>query len=434
MTEALQDTIVELITIGREILDGRVLDTNSVKIAELLKTQGLIIRHAQRVDDHKERIINSFKLAASRSHIVLVTGGLGPTSDDITMESLAAFLGVELEENAQALADLEKFLKLRGRSMSPAQRKQALLPKGVEVLPNPHGTAPGVFLVRSKTLWAFMPGVPLEMIPMMKEQVLPRLPRVDGYTTYGWATQFTAESSLQDRLAPLIDAHPHFEISYRTRFPENHIGLHAVLKNEHERHAYESLKKAISEKLGTDVFSEGTSLLNLEEVVLQQAREKKIWIACVESCTGGGVAQRLTSVPGSSENFFASWTTYHNRAKQLLGVPEKLIETQGAVSEDVSKELARAGLLLMQQSLPEASSLLCVSTTGIAGPGGGTPQKPVGLCYIGLASWKKGSSIRVQAEKIQAPMGWDRPRYQLYFSQKALNTLRLQCQAFGTND
>lgn len=419
---------VELITIGREILDGRVVDTNSIHMAELLKTQGLIVRHAQKVDDDDKRIQEAFRLAESRSHVVLVTGGLGPTSDDMTLASFAKFKGVSLLENSEALADLEAFLKFRERPMTPAQQKQALLPEGVEILKNPLGTACGVFS-KGKTLWALMPGVPFEMIPMLQNRVLPKLPRVEGYTTYNWATQFISEAELQDHLSDLISAHPQFEIGFRTRFPENHIGLHAVLNNPQEIRSYSKLKKAITDRLAIEVFSEGVSLKNLEECVLEKARAAGAWIASVESCTGGLISQRLSSISGSSSSFFGSWTTYHNQAKIQLGVDPALIESHGAVCKEVALDLARSGVKKMREALPNEALLICVSTTGVAGPNGGSDAKPVGLCHLALAISRKSQKGEAEIvefihERILASKGWDRTRYQLYFSQKALNAMR----------
>lgn len=428
MSVSLQSPKVELITIGREILDGRVVDTNAVKMAELLKTQGLIVRHAQRVDDHLEQIIDAFKLAQSRSSIILVTGGLGPTSDDITMEALAKFMGVDCLENSEAYQHLEKFLQARSRPMTPAQKKQACLPQGVKVINNPLGTACGVFVEISAShscLWAFMPGVPLEMIPMLKNDILPLLPKVDGYKTYSWATQFIAEADLQDQLSSLILSNTKFEISFRTRFPENHIGLHGVVESDAEKKAYEELKLNFSKTLSPHLFSEGENLENLENVVLKLAKQNQFWMSCVESCTGGLISKRITSIPGSSNHFFANWTPYHNEAKVLLGVEREKIQNLGAVSEPIARDLAKAGLEKMREGLPHAQNLICVSTTGIAGPDGGTTEKPVGLCWIAMAKQKDSQSpIELQSHRVQASVGWDRERYQNYFSQKALDLLR----------
>lgn len=423
MSDPLQIS-VELITIGREILDGRVIDTNAVRMAEILKTRGLIVRHAQRVDDEISRIVDAFKLAASRSHIILITGGLGPTSDDLTPEAFAKFLDVPLTENSLALKVVEDCLLMRGRPMSAAQRKQALTPEGVEIIKNPTGTAPGLFLKTAAPLgnqfWALMPGVPREMLAMLKNEVLDRLPGEKSYRTHQWATHFVAEAALQDRMQGLISRLPeNFELSYRTRFPENHIGLHANCRTPEAVQAFEKISQEISELLGTDSFFDGVELKEIESLVLSKARASKIWLGCVESCTGGLISKKFTSVSGASENFFAGWTTYHNEAKIALGVDVSLIKNHGSVSESVARSLAESGLAQIEKGIGKSGHAACLSTTGIAGPGGGTTDKPVGLCFIGIAMTGTPSKVI----EVRSLPGLTRDQYQMYFAQKAFAEL-----------
>ncbi len=422
MSESLQIN-VELVTIGREILDGRVIDTNSVRMAEILKTRGLIVRHAQRVDDEMGRIVDAFRLAASRSQVILVTGGLGPTSDDLSIEAFAKFLNVPLAENAAALRVVETALRSRGREMTPAQRKQALTPNGVEVVANPNGTAPGLFLKRASPLgeqyWALMPGVPREMIAMLKDDILARLPGETHYRTHQWATHFVAEATLQDRLQNLIASlPPDFELSFRTRFPENHIGLHANCRDPESKKTFDKICSEITALLGQDSFSDGRELRELEDLLLEKARLSKTWLGVVESCTGGLLSKKLSSVPGASENFFGAWTTYHNAAKVALGVDVSLIDQQGAVSEPVARALAESGLKQIEQGLGPKIKALCLSTTGVAGPGGGSASKPVGLCFVGLA--RSGHATKVF--EVRAPASLTRDQNQVYFAQKAMAT------------
>jgi nicotinamide-nucleotide amidase len=412
---------VELVTIGREILDGRVIDTNSVRMAEILKTRGLIVRHAQRVDDEIPRIVDAFRLAASRSQIILVTGGLGPTSDDLSIEAFAKFLNVPMNENAAALRVVETALRSRGREMTPAQRKQALTPDGVEVVANPNGTAPGLFLKRPSPVgeqyWALMPGVPREMIAMLNDDVISRLPGEIHYRTHQWATHFVAEATLQDRLQNLISVLPaDFELSFRTRFPENHIGLHANCRTPESTKTFDKICSEITALLGQDSFFDAAELRELEDLVLEKARQSTTWLGMVESCTGGLLSKKFTSVPGASENFFAAWTTYHNAAKTALGVDRSLIERDGAVSESVARALAENGLKQIERGLGSQTKALCLSTTGVAGPGGGSPSKPVGLCFVGLA--RSGQATEVF--EVRAPASLTRDQNQVYFAQKAM--------------
>ena len=414
--------LVEIITIGREILDGRVIDTNSVFVAEKLLTRGLVPRFGQRVDDHIDRVIEAFQIAANRSQYVLVTGGLGPTSDDLTIEAFAKFLGKELETNAQAYREVENTFKKLDRPFLDAQKKQALMPAGSVVMSNPEGTAPGVHYTtqgpRGSVSWFFMPGVPREMKRMLVEKVLPALPQVEGYMSHAWATQFTSEGELQTRLSSIQKRlGTHLELSYRTRFPENHIGLHGLCANPAARAEFETFKSEISTLLGNDVFCQG-ELQNLEEVVVSLLTRRMTKIGTVESCTGGLVAHRLTNVPGISSNFLGSWIVYDNGAKAALGIPYSLIENNGAVSKEVASLLAESGLLRLKEL--GAREAICVATTGIAGPTGGTPEKPVGLCWVAVAH----SNKRTRVESIQGRIQLPRSDCKTLFSQKALDMVR----------
>lgn len=418
-------SIVEIITVGREILDGRVVDTNAVEIAEALRPLGLTPRFGQRVDDQIDRVVESFKIAATRSDIILVTGGLGPTSDDLTAESFAKFIGKKLVMNQEALGQIEEMFKRIGRSMIETQKKQALLPEQCLVLPNAEGTAPGFAYRHEKAWWYFMPGVPREMRRMLKEQIAPKLPSVKAPRSVTWATQFTSEGKLQEQLAPIEKQLPSgFELTYRTRFPENHIGLHASCDSPDRESAFDEACRAITETLGETVFTIAVdeSLKALEEVVLDRLRGRGLMLATVESCTGGLIANRITNVPGSSAVFWGGFVTYDNTAKQgALGVAESMIAEHGAVSKEVAMALAEQGLAKMAQALnDESRDGVCIATTGIAGPGGGTAAKPVGLCYIGLAI--TGEPTRF--EEVRGRAALSRDQYKTLFAQKALELVR----------
>lgn len=418
-------SIVEIITVGREILDGRVVDTNAVEIAEALRPLGLIPRFGQRVDDQIDRVVDSFKIAATRSDIVLVTGGLGPTSDDLTTDAFARFIGKPLVMNDEALSQIEAMFKRIGRPMIEIQKKQALLPEPCVILPNSEGTAPGFAYHFQNSWWYFMPGVPREMRRMLKEHVLPKLPSIKAPRSATWATQFTSEGSLQEQLTPLEKQLPSgFEITYRTRYPENHIGLYASCDSPEREQAFNDACEAITNILGETVFAIAVDepLKSLEEVVLDQLRGRGLMFATVESCTGGLIANRLTNVSGSSAVFWGGVVAYDNTAKQsVLGVPESMIAEHGAVSREVAMSLAEQGLATMSLALKDQSrDGICVATTGIAGPGGGTATKPVGLCYIGLAI--TGEPTRF--EEVRGRPGLSRDQYKTLFAQKALELVR----------
>ena len=266
-----------------------------------------------------------------------------------------------------------------------------------------------------------MPGVPKEMHQIFLDHVIADLPSVAGYRSSSWATQFTSEGELQSRLKSVHARLPkHFEITYRTRFPENHIGLHGVCESEGDRNLYEALAGELSKTLGIDAFSGGLNreLKSLEEELLEKLKLGSYSLASVESCTGGLVASRVTDVPGSSEVFWASWIVYDNRAKVAIGVDPKLLEKHGAVSAEVASALAERGLAQLEKL--GAKNPICVSTTGIAGPGGATPDKPVGLCFVAVAK----SGMKTRVEEVRGRAQLKRSENKLLFSQKALDLVR----------
>jgi nicotinamide-nucleotide amidase len=417
------DPKVEILTIGREILDGRVIDTNSVWLGEQLKEIGLVPRYAQRVDDQIDRVVEAYKIAEARSDIVLVTGGLGPTADDLTAEAFGKFLGEPLELNPEALQQVEAIFAKLGRKMIEQQRKQAYFPRSCAILENSEGTAPGFSLKRaSNQAWYFMPGVPKEMKAMFTARILPELPKISGYRSSTWATQFTSEGELQRQLAPVHAALlPTFEMTYRTRFPENHVGLHGICVDDAAKQTYERLAREIDTILGNTVFSGGLNrdIRSLEAVVVDLLVQKRRTLGTVESCTGGLIASRVTDVAGSSAAFWSSWVTYDNSAKIALGIDPRLLQDHGAVSAEVARALAEAGVRKLENM--GAKAPFCVATTGIAGPAGGSAEKPVGLCYIAVA----GPGLETRSDEVRGRPFLKRSEYKLLFSQKALDLVRV---------
>ncbi|MEW6057241.1 MAG: CinA family nicotinamide mononucleotide deamidase-related protein [Bdellovibrionota bacterium] len=425
--------VVEILAIGREILDGRVVDTNSSFIAQALHERGYVARFGQKVDDQIDRVVSAFEIAANRSEFIFVTGGLGPTSDDLTAEAFAKFLGVPLVLDPHSLEHIESFFKRVGKPLLKVQEKQAWLPQGCFALRNLEGTAPGFGLIAHGRHWFFMPGVPREMSRMLKEQVFPRLPERQPFLVQTWSTHFTSEGKLQEKLTNVEKKLPAcFEMTYRTHFPENHVALYADCQTASERDLFHDLCKQVTSILGQEVYSiarPGEPPCSLEEVVIAQLKRQRYNLCTVESCTGGMIASRLTNVSGSSEVFWSTIVAYDNTAKhQLVGVPLELIEKHGAVSSEVAGELAENALKKLQSAVASGKTnvfrdpkgMICVSTTGIAGPGGGTAEKPVGLCYIGLA--QSGKPLHV--EELRARPGLDRAQNRTYFTQKALDLVR----------
>lgn len=411
--------VVEFIAIGREILDGRVIDTNSVWLAQQLKNLGLVLRHAQKVDDDISRIIEAFETASRRADIIFVCGGLGPTSDDLTSEAFAKFQHSEPVLNTEAEIMVRAWLEKRNRPVNEAQLKQAILPVGVEVIANNFGTAPAFTFKERTRQWYFLPGVPRELQGIYEEKIKSQMPKNDHYQHYHWVTQFTAESALQMDLKDIISKLPKdFELAFRTKFPENYISLFGDLNSPEKKQSFENFKKDISAILAPSTYAHGENPAELPELFFEKLKSKKIILGFVESCTGGLNSNRISDISGASEVLMGSWVTYDNAMKLSLGVSADVLKSHGAVSEECAREMALKGYEKLRAQFPD-SSILVISTTGIAGPNGGTSEKPVGLCQIGLAFGHKSSPLVVETHKVQTPVTFERLQNKLYFSQKS---------------
>lgn len=422
---------IEIITIGREILDGRVVDTNSAFFGQQLSAIGQIPKYFQRVDDIEVDILDAFKLASTRSSHVIVSGGLGPTSDDITAEVFAKFVGRPWLINEEAQAHVRTVFERMQRPIHDSQWKQAKLAEGALVMPNPHGTAPGFWFDDFKTKWFFMPGVPREMKPMFLNHVLPKIPQDICFKKQMWMTHFTSEGELQQRLKDIIESlPPEISFFYRTRFPENHLGLSGSLKNAELLEAFHNAATLVDSRLGNDVYSCDENL-SLEALVVQLALESKVSLSTVESCTGGLVSSRLTDISGASNVLVGAHVAYSNEFKielaQSVGLGEAMklaLQEHGAVSKPVAELMAQAGARNASR-VGHKSKVLCVSTTGIAGPGGGSAEKPVGTCWLALSDGDQA----LATFSLRARLGLERDQLKLLFSQKALDLLRLHLKA-----
>lgn len=407
----------EILSTGDEVRCGAIVDTNAAYIAEALESQGIAVRRHVCVGDDVALIAAEVRDIAKRSDMAVVTGGLGPTADDLTAEAAARAVGVDLVEVPEALAQVKRFFAARGLAMTPANRKQALLPEGAVVLDNPDGSAPGFRLTLGDCRLYFLPGVPREMRPMLARHVLQDLPsasreaaqihRVDVITTFG-----LPESAVGERLADLPLPVRGVRIGLRVRFPEIHVRIYShgdrpdLLAQEVER-----LKTAIGERLGKRVIS--TRGAGLAATLGQRLLDRGATLALAESCTGGLMAKQLTDVPGSSGFFLFSAVTYANAAKTaVLGVAEKTLRQQGAVHEATAREMAAGALRV-------GGADFALSTTGIAGPDGGTAEKPVGTVCIGLAA-----DGRTAAFRYVFPFG-DRDLNRRIFAATAFDRLRL---------
>lgn len=408
--------IIEILTTGDEILTGAVVDTNSAHIAQALKEIGLLgVRHSC-VGDDMNHLVSTLQEIAIRADVAVVTGGLGPTTDDITAEAAAKSAGVELVLNRSALRSVEDYFRTRNRSTSSSNKKQALLPFGAEAIYNPVGTAPGFTLKIERCLFYFLPGVPFEMHRMLSDSVLPsietlrggrgELRRVKTISTFG-----LTESATGERMKGFSAEFPGIKLGFRAKFPEIQIKLYGSGKDsETIDKLMNKATESVLKKIGENVFS--VDGMSMEGVVGRLLSEKKATLAVAESCTGGLISHMLTNIPGSSKYFLLSGITYSNDAKtKMLDVSPDIINQFGAVHEKTAKKMAEGVRRI-------AGATYGLAVTGIAGPDGGTDDKPVGTVCLGLADARSARGFR-----FYFPFN-NRSRNKKIFAMKALDILR----------
>jgi nicotinamide-nucleotide amidase len=381
--------IAEIIAIGDELLIGQVVNTNAAWLGEQLSRVGVPVRFMTTVGDNGEDILASLKLALTRADFIIATGGLGPTHDDITKKVVMEFFEAgPLVQDEKVLAHVRGIFMRRNIPMSPVNEEQALVPAKARVLWNAHGTAPGLLFEKNGKYCAVMPGVPFEMKSITTSGVLPFLrERADGQIirhrtvrTFG-----IAESHLSEKLAPIVEIEKHCKLAFLPSYFGVNLRITVAGREQDEvERRVKTAEEIILAKAGKYVY--GYDDDSMEEVVGRRLKEKKATLALAESCTGGLLAHRLTNVSGSSEYFLRGYVTYSNAAKiELLGVPEDIIAQHGAVSEPCALAMA-AGAKKM------SNSDYAVALTGIAGPSGGSPEKPVGTVWIALASPQRVSA------------------------------------------
>ena len=405
------------LSIGSELVTGLVADTHGRRLGRALGTVGAVVLRHEMLDDDAEAIAAAFARAARDADLVVATGGLGPTPDDLTRDGLAQALGTALAESPEAMCLLRAWAEARGRTLSESNRRQALLPQGAEALPNPVGSAPGILARLGRATVFCLPGVPSEMERMLADQVLPRLRagaearvlRVRTVRTFG-----LPESVIGERLADLMAPGRRPRIATAASAGVIDIHIHADGPEGEADAILASGAAEVRRRLGDAVFAEGTT--TLEESVAALLARRGLTVAVAESCTGGLVAARLVNVPGMSNHLLEGVVAYSNRAKErLLGVPADRIERHGAVSEAVARAMAegaRAG----------AGADLGLAVTGIAGPGGGSSEKPVGTVWFALADAAGADAVR---ELFPGDRQTVRERAVLY----ALNLVRLRLES-----
>lgn len=378
----------ELLFVGTELLLGEILNTNGQYLSQQLANLGIDLFYQSVVGDNWDRIAGSLQQALDRSDVVITSGGLGPTEDDITREVTAQVTGRPLALNEGLKAGLEAFYARRKRAMPQNNLRQAMVPEGATILHNDRGTAPGLIVpAPGGKAVVLLPGPPNELVPLFENQVIPFLTGRLGGQPLTLVTRTLrivefGESGLMERLAPLVDAQEEVTIAPYAKLAEVHLRLATKAATVEEGLAkIAPVEAQVRDLVGNYVY--GLDATNLEMAVGELLRERGLQLALAESCTGGLIAQRVTSVAGSSDYFGFGFTTYANEAKErLLGVDPAVLAEFGAVSEQVAAQMAEGALRV-------SGADLALSVTGIAGPGGGTETKPVGQVCFGLAATGK---------------------------------------------
>ena len=411
----------EILCIGTELLLGTILNGNARWLAEELAALGIPHYRQTVVGDNRERLIEVVREAAGRCSLLICTGGLGPTPDDLTTEALAAAFGAPLQERPEVWVDIQAKLAGRGRPIAASNRKQALLPEGAALLPNPTGTAPGlIWSPRPGFTVLTFPGVPAELRAMWIGTAVPWLrdQGVEGGVFESRLLRFwgIGESSLAEQVADLLElANP--TVAPYAGAGEVKLRLTArAATSEAARQLLAPVEADLRARTGSLCF--GTDSDSLASVVLERLRQRGETLAVAESCTGGGLGGALAAVPGASDGFLGGVISYANAMKQiLLGVPAELLATHGAVSDPVAIAMAEG-------ARAATGSTWTIAVTGIAGPGGGSAEKPVGLVHIAVAG---PDGCRSEAARFGAQRG--RTWIQTLTVGEALNRLRLRLQA-----
>ncbi len=387
---------IQLLLTGHELMAGHIIDTNSVMIAQQFSEAGLFIDRKLTIGDKLESLIKEIRAMGAEADLLLINGGLGPTSDDLTAEALSAATGLPLEEHPLAMAHLNRWCSERQLELTAANRKQALLPAGVNIVANPVGTAVGFSCHFNNCLIVCTPGVPDELEQMLGSSIaallrkhFPIRPNADciRLQTYG-----IGESSLQELINAAIPNWPaSVELGFRAQLPEVEVKLsiRSSADKAEQTHCLQLLKTVI----GDYIFAENDS--SLAATVVSRLTQQKKTLTIAESCTGGQIAARITGVAGASKVFEAGFVSYSDRIKrQLLGVSEQSLRSHGAVSREVAIQMA-AG------ALRSADAELVIAVTGIAGPDGGSEQKPVGIVWIAWGDYQEIHSecLRFQGER-----------------------------------
>ena len=404
----------EIIAVGSELLTPDRIDTNSLFLTEELNKLGIEVLRKTIVGDNRELLAEAFRDALNRVPVVIASGGLGPTEDDLTRETVAELLGRRLQRDEAVVRAIEARFRSFKRDMPAVNLRQAMVPEGAEVLENPRGTAPGLWVEDKGRMIALLPGPPRELKPLFLEQVLPRLQRrTSGVRMLHRELRVTGlgESHVEERIKPIYTRRKEVNTTILATPGEIQIHLRSWSEDPAQTNTLlDEIVRSFELALGDRIFAHTAA--SLEQVVAQLLIDNRATIAAAESCTGGLLAERLTRIPGSSNYFLGGVVCYSNELKTAWAdVPAELIAAKGAVSSEVAIALAEG-------IRRHVHSTFGVGITGVAGPGGGSEEKPVGTVYIALAA-----PGRVKERQVHLP--GDREAIRFYASQLALDMVRM---------
>jgi len=415
----------QIITIGDEILIGQTLNTNAAYIGEKLLSLNINVNRATIIGDTKEDILSEFAEAFNKNDLVIVTGGLGPTHDDLTLSCIVEFFNTRLVKNEDVYNDIKTLFEKRGRVMTPTNEAQALVPEIATPIRNSKGTAPGIWIEKDGKIFVAMPGVPFEMKEMMNNffhlKIEEKLGKDHEYLLIkNLLTTGIPESFLYDKLGNLDELLEGAKLAFLPSQFGVKMRINVWAKNEEEaKNKLSGIEQKIRALVGRYIY--GTNDELLEQVIGKLLNERGLRLSVAESCTGGLISNRLTNIPGSSEFFERGYVTYSNAAKvELLNVSEDTIAQFGAVSSQVAMQMA-------QGVRAACATDLGISVTGILGPTGATPTKPVGLVYIGIADEKVCTAVEYR-------FGDDRLLNKDRASQAALELLRRHLLGISYNE
>lgn len=416
----------EIISVGTELLLGDIVNTNSQYIAKELASIGIEVYHQSTVGDNVDRLYECFKESLERSDVVITTGGLGPTTDDLTKEVAAKYFGQELKLHEPSWEYIKSLIESRGKKVAPNNKKQAYFPESAIVLKNNKGTAPGAVLRQDNKAIIVLPGPPREMVAMFNESVMPYLKQFteDKLISKTLRLYGIGESDLELEILDIINEQSNPTVALYAKEMEVTIRITAKVKDEEEAvRLIKPVEDKIRERVGQFVYTNddiytGESKNVLEEVAAKLLVEKDLKIAVAESCTGGMVSSVLIDYPGISSVFVEGCVTYSNEAKmKRLGVKEETLDKFGAVSEETAIEMAEGVAKGLNADIG-------ISTTGIAGPGGGSEEKPVGLVYTAI-------TIKGKTKVYKDIYSGDRQKIRTRVTRDILNNLRIELLKLG---